>query len=71
MKQLVNKKVRLTLVGYDGNSFLLMGAFRRHAKRDGWTEEEIRKVLDECMSGSYENLVATLTAHCEDEVEEE
>lgn len=71
MDKIVNKTVRLTLVGLDGNAFSLMGAFQSQAKREGWTPDEIKAVLDKCKSGDYENLVATLAAHCEDVSEDE
>jgi hypothetical protein len=61
-----NKKVTLTLVGLDGNAFSLLGAFRRQAKKEGWTEAEIKPVTDEAMSGNYDHLLETLGAVCED-----
>lgn len=62
----VNKKVNLRLVGLDGNAFNLIGAFQTQAKKEGWTKEEIKSVLDECMSGGYDHLLATLSKHCND-----
>jgi hypothetical protein len=62
---IVDKKVKLELVGLDGNAFSLMGAFRAIARREKWTPEEIEKVLTECMSGDYNHLLATLMDHCE------
>lgn len=64
------KTITLTLVGLDGNAFSLMGAFQRQARREGWTQEEIKTVLDECMSGDYDSLLCVLMDHCED-VEDE
>ena len=61
---MTTKKVKLTLVGLDGNAFSLMGAFQRQAKREKWTTEEIKEVLDECMKGDYDHLVTTLDEHC-------
>lgn len=66
MTKIVNKTVKLTLVGLNGNTFNLMGAFRKAARRQGWTENEINKVLDECKSGDYDHLLVTLMNHCED-----
>jgi len=63
MIKTVNKKVNLDLVGLDGNAFSLMGAFQRQAKRENWTTEEIKLVIDECMSGDYDHLVSTLMEH--------
>lgn len=69
MEKLVNKTVKLKLVGLDGNAFSLMGAFSGAAKREGWSKEEIQTVIDAAMSGDYENLLATLAVHCENPVE--
>ena len=61
------KKVKIELVGLDGNAFSLMGVWQKAARRQGWTPEEIKKVIDECMTGDYGHLLATLTAHSESE----
>ena len=53
MSQQVPKKVRLKLVGLDGNAFFLMGAFARQARREGWTKAEIDAVLNEAKSSDY------------------
>jgi len=60
-------KVKLTLVGLDGNAFSLMGAFSKAARRQGWAKDEIEKVLDECQSGDYDHLLQTLMANTEDD----
>lgn len=65
MAQLVNKKVKMTLVGIDGNAFNLMGQFSKKARRQGWNKQEINKVLTECTSGDYNNLLCTLMDHVE------
>jgi len=56
----MNKKIKLDLVGLDGNAFALMGAFQKQAQREGWTKDEIKVVLDKCTSGDYDNLIVTL-----------
>lgn len=61
------KTVNLDLVGIDGNAFALMGAFRRQAKKEKWTEKQINKVLTEAKSSDYEHLVYTLSIHCNPE----
>jgi hypothetical protein len=61
------KKLNLKLVGVDGNAFSLMGAFRKQAKKEGWTDEEIKVVLDDCMSGDYNHLLSTLSEQCKNE----
>ena len=62
--KLVNKTVKLNLVGLDGNAFSLMGAFQQKARRQGWEKDEIDIILKECMSGDYDNLLRTLTNYC-------
>lgn len=61
----VKKTVDLELVGLDGNAYALLGAFRRQAKKEGWTKEEIDAVTDEATSGDYDNLLRVLVEHCE------
>ena len=61
----MTKKIKLELVGLDGNAFALMGAFSRQARREGWTKEEIETVMAKCRSGDYGNLLCTLMDHCE------
>ena len=65
------KTVKLSLVGLDGNAFSLMGAFQQAARRQGWTKEEIKEVLNECMSGDYDHLLATLANVCVEENSDE
>jgi hypothetical protein len=55
-----SKKVKMQLVGLDGNAYSVMGAFQQEARRQGWTKEEIDKVLNEAMSGDYNHLLATI-----------
>lgn len=64
MAQIVNKKVKLKLVGLDGNAYSVMGAFSGAAQREQWTKEEIDLVLNEAMSDSYDHLLATIQSHC-------
>lgn len=59
-KALPRKKVRMRLVGKDGNAFFLLGAFTHAARRQKWTEAEIKSVCDEATSGDYDHLLQTL-----------
>lgn len=59
----MDKKIKLELVGLDGNAFSLMGAFSREARRQGWTKEEIDTVLTECTAGDYDHLLQTLISY--------
>ena len=63
---IVNKKLQnCKLVGVNGNAFALMGHFQSCAKKEGWTKEEIEKVLESAMADDYDHLVFTLAEHCE------
>lgn len=64
---MTDKKVTLKLVGLNGNAFVLMGAFQQQARKEKWTKEEIDEVLQECMSGDYDHLLATLMNHTQEE----
>ena len=57
----------MNLVGLNWNAFCLMGAFQKNARCEGWTQDEIDKVLDECTSGDYNHLIRVLIAHTEAE----
>ncbi len=65
----IQKKVSLTLVGLDGNAFSLLGAFSKQARREGWQKEEVDSVVNEAMSGDYNNLLRVLSSHCDDPME--
>jgi len=55
--------IELELVGLDGNAYSLMGAFQRAARKQSRTPEEIKAVLDDCMSGDYDHLLQVLVKH--------
>lgn len=63
MENLVGKQVELDLVGLDGNASALLGYFRRAARREGWTPEEIDKVVKEATSNDYNHLLMVLMEH--------
>lgn len=50
------------LTSVDGNVFMLMGTFKKLARRQGWLQENIKAVLDECITGDYDHAVQTLLA---------
>lgn len=58
-----SETIELDLTEVDGNAFAIMGAFRRQAKKEGWTEAEISAVLDEAMKGDYNHLLQTIIKH--------
>jgi hypothetical protein len=58
-------KVKLQLVGLDGNAFNLMAQYRRAARQQGVPPEEIQAVLDDCRSGDYDHLLQVLMSVCD------
>lgn len=65
MKKVIEKTVNLDLVGVNGNAFMIMGVFKRQAKKEGWTTVEIETVLKEAKSKDYNHLLATIENRCE------
>lgn len=62
---LPQKRVKLQLVGLDGNAFYLLGSFQRAARQQGWTKNEIDCVMQVAKAGDYNHLLRTLIAFCE------
>lgn len=56
-------KPKLKIIGKDGNAFAILGEARRAAKKAGWSQDEIDKMLQESMSGDYNNLLATVSKY--------
>lgn len=47
----------------DGNAFSILAAASRAARRAGWNQERIDKVLAEAKSGDYDHLLQTIMKH--------
>jgi hypothetical protein len=62
----LKKKVKLTLVGLDGNAHNLIGKFQLAAKKAGWSKEDVNFVVWKATSGNYDNLLATLMEYSSD-----
>jgi hypothetical protein len=61
----IAKKVNLNLDGLDANAWSVMSVFARQARKEKWSEEEIKSVLEDCMSSNYDHMLSVLAAHCE------
>lgn len=48
------------MVGLDGNSFSILGAFSKAARAQHWSGNEIKAVTDEAMKGDRNHLLATI-----------
>ena len=51
--------VKVKLVGEDGNAFFIMGRVTQALRKARVSNEEIKLYRNECMSGDYDNLLAT------------
>jgi len=56
-------KPKLKIIGKDGNAFSILGEARRAAKKAGWSKAEVEKMLQESMSGDYDNLLNTMSKY--------
>lgn len=56
----ITKKVDIDLDGIDGNAFMIIGAWSKQARREGWTPEEIKQVQDEATAGDYDDLLQVI-----------
>lgn len=53
-------RVKVKLTGTDGNAFALLGKVREAMRKAKVPAEEIKAVMDEAMSGDYDNLLRVL-----------
>ncbi len=53
------KKVKVKLIGKDGNAFSIMAEVTRAMRKAGIDKEVIKKYTEEAMSGDYNHLLAT------------
>jgi hypothetical protein len=58
MRDVKYPKVKVKLVGEDGNAFAIMGRTRLAMRRAGIPQEEIDAYLEEAMSGDYDHLLS-------------
>ena len=56
--------VKLSLVGKDGNAYSLLSLFRRTAKRQGFTDDQIDPIIKDAQSGDYSHLLCVLMDNC-------
>lgn len=65
-------KVKINMEDFmsDGNAYALLGKFRRAARKQGWSKEQVDAVLNKAMSGDYDNLLQALMEHIEFDEEE-
>ncbi len=59
MKTVRFPKVKVKLVGEDGNAFAILGRCRTAARNAGVPQAEINAFFEEAQSGDYDNLLRT------------
>lgn len=47
------------------NAHAILGAFKKQAHREGWSDAEINEVLEEAKAGTYDELIQALMRHTE------
>ncbi len=51
---------RYSMVGKDGNAFMLIAGWRTAARKAGWNDEAIEVVTKDAMSGDYDHVLQTI-----------
>ena len=59
------KTINLDLTTIDPNAYALLAAFGKQARKEGWTKEEIDKVIFLAKTHDYNRLVSILSDYCE------
>jgi hypothetical protein len=66
MKMLVERApIVMRLEGEDGNAFAIIGRFQREARKQGWSDDEIDKVVHEATRFDYDYLLRVFIVHTE------
>ncbi len=52
-------KIKIKLVGFDGNAFTILGKVKNALRKGGVPSEEISKFMTEAASGDYDHLLQT------------
>ena len=58
------EKVRVKMVGQDGNAFAILGRVQKAMRRAGVEKVAIEAYMKEAMSGDYDHLLATTMTTC-------
>ena len=54
----------------DGNAFSILGRWSKAARKAGWPNSEIDRVLTAAKAGDYDHLLQTILANCEESLPE-
>lgn len=61
----MEKKIKLKIIGTDGNAFAILGKAREAARRGKMPKETLDKFMSEATSGDYNHLLATCMEYFE------
>ncbi len=61
----MSKKVKVKLIGENGNALNLLGLAKQAMQRAGVPEETIKEMSTKALSGDYNNLLVTIGEYCE------
>lgn len=64
MNQHQHKPV-VTLIGYNGNAFMILARCQAAARAAGWRDAQIAAMLDEMKAGDYDHLLQVAMTHFE------
>lgn len=59
----VEMKPSVTLVGQDGNAFVILGLCKQAMRKAKWDAVRIAAVMHELQSGDYDHLLQTAMRH--------
>ena len=59
MNDIKYPKIKVTLVGEDGNAFFIIGKVKQALRKAKVPEEEVKNFMTEAMSGDYDHLLQT------------
>ena len=59
----MEQKPEVKLIGNDGNAFAIMAACRKAGMKAGWSSAQISEMLEQMMSGDYDNLLDVACKH--------
>ena len=54
--------ITVSLVGEDGNAFMVLGLVSKALRRGGVSDEERKAFFDEAVAGDYDHLLQTVMA---------
>lgn len=60
-----NSKPIVSLLGEDGNAFMIIGRCLRAARKAGWTDKQVEAFQDEATKGDYDKVLQTAQKYFE------